>query len=288
MRSSLLSILRCPLDYSGDMSVTVTESAEGRAVFGTLKCPDCGTQYPIEHGIPRLLPSELSTPESAGESLPEVDWPGHELESKRMEMKARDEQADDYDRMWWLNLFSMVEVPAMLMHLYLRSSHTLLEAGCGTGRMTRQFAGRCDSLIGMDYSWESLLACKRKLEKSGVVNVDLVQADICRLPFRSESFDRVVSCQVLEHVPTPESRSAAVEELARVAKSGGNVALSAYQYSVLMRLFGEKEGHHEGGIYFYRFTRDELRHLLSRHMKVESITGALVYHYIARCRKGEA
>ncbi len=287
MRSSLLSILRCPLDYSGDMSVTVAESAEGQAVFGTLKCPDCGTRYPIEHGIPRLLPRELASDTSEESDASDRIWPDTEAQSKRMEMKARDEQADDYDRMWWLNLFSMVEVPAMLMNLSLRPSDTLLEAGCGTGRMTRQFAGRCDSLIAMDYSWESLLACKRKLDSSGISNVDLVQADICRLPFRSGSFDRVVSCQVLEHVPTPESRSSAVEELARVAKRGGNVALSAYQYSVLMRLFGEKEGQHGGGIYFYRFTRDELRHLLSRHLKVESITGALVYHYIARCRKGE-
>jgi ubiquinone/menaquinone biosynthesis C-methylase UbiE len=205
-----------------------------------------------------------------------------------MEMKARDDQAEAYDRMWWLNLFSLVEVPAMLWHLSLRATDTLLEAGCGTGRMTRQFAEKCESLVAMDYSWESLLACQRKLGSAGVSNVDLVQADICRLPFRSASFERVVSCQVLEHVPTPESRSAAIEQLARVTKEDGNVALSAYKYSMLMRLFGEKEGHHEGGIYFFRFTRPELVHLLSRHLHVESVTGALVYHYIARCRKEEA
>ena len=288
MRSSLLSTLRCPLDYSGDMSIVVAQSEEGRAISGTLTCPDCGTRYTIEQGIPRLLPPGLNSDGSEESESSEGIWPDPETQNKRMEMKARDEQTDEYDRMWWLNLFSLVEIPAMLMHLSLRSSHSLLEAGCGTGRMTRQFAERCDSLLAMDYSWESLLACKRKLDAAGVSNVDLVQADICRLPFRSESFDRIVSCQVLEHVPTPESRSAAIEELARVVKRGGNVALSAYQYSVLMRLFGEKEGHHEGGIYFYRFTRDELRRLLARHMHVESITGALVYHYIARCRKGEA
>jgi ubiquinone/menaquinone biosynthesis C-methylase UbiE len=154
--------------------------------------------------------------------------------------------------------------------------------------MTRQFSERCESLIAMDYSWESLLACKAKLDSAGVQNVDLVQADICRLPFRSESFDRAVSCQVLEHVPTAESRAAAIDELSRILKKGGNLALSAYQYSLLMRLFGEKEGHHAGGIYFYRFTRDEFRRLLSRSFQVDSITGALVYHYIARCQKGES
>src|SRR5438105_63975 len=106
-----------------------------------------------------------------------------------MEMKARDEQAEDYDRMWWLNIFSLLEIPAMLMHLSLRPSHLLLEAGCGTGRMTRQFAERAESVVAIDYSWESLLACGQKLEAADVQNVDLVQADICRLPFRAESFD---------------------------------------------------------------------------------------------------
>ena len=266
------------------MSVTVLETKNGRALTGTLTCPACGARYPIERGIPRLLPPELVPPAPAP-GAPDVHWPGSETENKRMEMKARDEQVDEYDRMLGLNLFSLIEIPAMLMHLSLRPSHALLEAGCGTGRMTRQFAERCESMVAMDFSWESLLACQQKLEAAGVENVELLQADICRLPLRSDSFDRVVSCQVLEHVPTPESRSAAIEQLARVTKNGGNAVISAYKYSVWMRLFGQKEGHHDGGIYFYRFTRDELRYLLSRHLEVESITGALVYHYIARCSK---
>ena len=52
-----------------------------------------------------------------------------------------------------------------------------------------------------------------------------------------------------------------------------------------MRLFGEKQGEHDGGIPFYRFDKEELRSLLSRSFLVEGMTGALVYHYIARCRK---
>jgi hypothetical protein len=76
-----------------------------------------------------------------------------------------------------------------------------------------------------------------------------------------------------------------VGELARVTQDSGAVVVSAYQHSFYTRLFGKKEGAHAGGIYYYRFHRAELRALLSRFLEVRGMTGALVYHYLARCRK---
>ena len=59
--------------------------------------------------------------------------------------------------------------------------------------MTREFAGRCSRLIAVDYSFESLRVNAAKLRDAGIQNVDLVQADICHLPFRRDTFDRTVS-----------------------------------------------------------------------------------------------
>jgi ubiquinone/menaquinone biosynthesis C-methylase UbiE/uncharacterized protein YbaR (Trm112 family) len=282
MNESLLQWLRCPSGCEGPLGLHVERLVDGDIYSGALCCAGCSRVYPIEEGIPRMLPQELSAPPNSPS-----EGEGVEATTRKLsEMQARDAQVEEYDRMWYLNLFGLVEVPAMLLNLSLASDHLLLEAGCGTGRMTRQFAGRCRRLISVDFSWESLRVCAAKLRRAGVRNVDLVQADICHLPLKTDAFDRVVSCQVLEHIPTPESRSAAVGDLARVLRPDGNLAISAYQYSLLMRLFGEKEGEHAGGIYFYRFDREELHTLLGRHFRVEGMTGALVYHYIARCRKG--
>src|SRR5262249_11805280 len=178
-----------------------------------------------------------------------------------------------------------IEIPITLAQMNLRPDDVLLEAGCGTGRMTPTFARRCRSLLAVDFSLESLRVCRSKLERAGVTNADLIQADVCALPFRSDLFSKVVSCQVLEHIPTPESRARMVAELARVARGGGRVVLSAYQHSLFPRLFGQKEGAHDGGIYYYRFHRRELRDLLADALEVQGVTGALVYHYLARCRK---
>jgi ubiquinone/menaquinone biosynthesis C-methylase UbiE len=231
-----------------------------------------------------MLPAEqLAAVESQSseDELDEVD------KLKAGEMRARDEQAEDYDKMWMLNLFSVVEIPLTLKYLGLEQSHLLLEAGCGTGRMTREFAKHAKEVVSVDFSWESLQRCKRKLTDAGVTNVHLLQADICRLPFASNQFDRVVSCQVLEHVPQAHHQNAA-RDLGRVLRKGGQLALSAYQYNIFCKMKHDKSGFHDGGIPYYRFDKQELRELLSTSLRVERMTGALAYHYLARCRKESA
>jgi len=64
--------------------------------------------------------------------------------------------------------------------------------------------------------------------------------------------------------------------------------LSAYKHSLWTRLFGRKEGDHEGGIPYYRFDAGELRSVLSTGFDVNTITGALVYIYITRSVKKQA
>ena len=126
---------------------------------------------------------------------------------------------------------------------------------------------------------------RKKLRGDGLGHLPLVQADLCHLPFADGVFDRVVSCQVLEHVPGEAARRQAVSELARVVRTGGTLALSAYKHSLFTRAFAKKEGQHDGGIPFFRFTRRELRALLATAFEVQSVTGVLVYIYLARCVK---
>ena len=279
MRYETLSALRCPAGCLPELEPIPDEETGSEIINGKLICVGCGCEYPVTDGIARLLPPHLDLPETA----PTIADDSAEL--KRSEMAARDLQAEDYDRMRGLALFSKIEIPVTLAQMNLNPNDVLLEAGCGTGRMTPIFAGRCKSMLAVDFSFESLRRCQAKLRQAGITNVDLAQADVCALPFAKNSFSKLVSCQVLEHIPTPESRDRMISELARVVNPGGAVVLSAYQHSFFTRLFGKKEGQHDGGIYYYRFTRAELRALLAAHLDVRGLTGALVYHYLARCEK---
>ncbi|MCX6376511.1 MAG: methyltransferase domain-containing protein [Armatimonadetes bacterium] len=282
MKRDLVPLLRCPTGCASELSLRADERASTPEILsGAVVCRDCGREYPIQRSILRMLPHDLTS----DTAVVPASHHDHATIHKRSEMKARDSQTRAYERMWHLNLFGRIEIPITMRPLRLSRHHNLLEAGCGTGRMTRSFAGKCDRLVAVDFSLRSLQRNRANLRRRGVKNVDLIQADLCRLPIRAEAFDRVVSCQVLEHIPTVESRESAVRELARVLRKGGRLVLSAYQHSLLTSLFGEKEGEHAGGIYFYRFDRRELRRLLERALEVRSITGILVYHYIASCRK---
>ncbi len=278
MKRQTIALLRCPTGCVGDLELVDAHSKSDDVIDGEIICSECGSCYSVEQGIARMLPGGLS-------DIYVDSSTSDEYLKKRSEMAARDSQAEAYDRMLGLTLFGKLEIPLTLSKMNLHQNSVLLEAGCGTGRMTPIFAAKCKLHLAVDFSWESLLACSKKLKSASINNVDLVQADVCALPFQTAQFSTVVSCQVLEHIPTPESRSRMISELSRVAYHDAPVVISAYQHNILTRVFEKKEGSHTGGIYYYRFHRKELRTLLSQSLKVRGMTGAMVYHYIADCRK---
>ncbi len=57
MRPDLLDILRCPV-CRGELTMTVRRREREEVVEGTLRCPKCAVDYPIEDGIPDLLPPD--------------------------------------------------------------------------------------------------------------------------------------------------------------------------------------------------------------------------------------
>ncbi|HPA97666.1 MAG TPA: methytransferase partner Trm112 [Methanothrix sp.] len=54
----MLDILACPL-CKGDLTLEVFEENEKEIVTGKLCCPACRECYPIEEGIPNMLPPDL-------------------------------------------------------------------------------------------------------------------------------------------------------------------------------------------------------------------------------------
>ncbi|UPV99869.1 methytransferase partner Trm112 [Halorussus gelatinilyticus] len=59
MKQSLMDIICCPLDKQElELDATETEGDE-EVISGTLTCTECGETYPIEDGIPNLLPPDM-------------------------------------------------------------------------------------------------------------------------------------------------------------------------------------------------------------------------------------
>ena len=55
MKRETVDILVCPV-CRGRLTLTVGEESDGRIQSGSLRCAACRVDYPIEAGIPHLLP----------------------------------------------------------------------------------------------------------------------------------------------------------------------------------------------------------------------------------------
>ncbi len=58
MKESLMEIICCPMDKH-ELELTVEKRDGDEILEGTLTCPECGETYPIEDGIPNLLPPDM-------------------------------------------------------------------------------------------------------------------------------------------------------------------------------------------------------------------------------------
>lgn len=94
----------------------------------------------------------------------------------------------------------------------------VLSIGCGSGELERDLIKLGRSVVGMDICHEMLQSAQQR----GVKKV--VQADACRLPFASSSFDLAVFPESIGYFGLDD----ALPGVARVLKRHGRLLLTAY------------------------------------------------------------
>ncbi|MHB8055690.1 MAG: class I SAM-dependent methyltransferase [Candidatus Aminicenantales bacterium] len=102
---------------------------------------------------------------------------------------------------------------------------TVLELGCGYGRIMTALAGKAGRIVGIDTSRASLAAGWAYL--ASFPNCFLIQADAIRLPFSDRCFDLVVCLQNGISAFHVDPRKL-IEESVRVTKPGGIALFSSY------------------------------------------------------------
>lgn len=98
-------------------------------------------------------------------------------------------------------------------------SKSVLEIGCGIGRITEFFSYDFAKVCGIDIS-ESMIE-KGRQRLSGRHNIRLFATDGVHYPFSEGEFDLVFSFIVFQHMPSKEIIRSNMEEIARVLKPGG-------------------------------------------------------------------
>ena len=123
-----------------------------------------------------------------------------------------------------------LETTLHFLDKHLPPSGTILDAGGGPGRYTIELARRGYTMTLLDMTPANLTFARRQIKRAGVQArvSDVVEGTILDLTrFASGSFDAVVCLGgPLSHVLDAADRRRAVDELLRVVKPGGIVALS--------------------------------------------------------------
>jgi SAM-dependent methyltransferase len=158
------------------------------------------------------------------------------------------------DSFWWYTgmrqiLFALLD-PVLVPMRDARRACKLLEIGCGTGYMTRQFEQRYKlTSFPTDLARQAL----EYITQAGTERA--AQSDATLLPYAAESFDIAVALDVLVHL-RPGDEKRAVQELARVLKSGGLLVLRVAALDML------RSRHSQFILEYQRFTRKRLLGLM--------------------------
>ena len=163
--------------------------------------------------------------------------------------------------------------------LWARGAGRVLDAGCGSSLIVQSL----NNAIGMDYNYAKLRFLRRH-------EIPLVNGSAFALPFKDESFDCVISSQVIEHIPYDES---VFSEMCRVLRTGGRLILGTPDYATIgWRIIEPIYGFLMPGGYkdehITHYTLERLREILARHgMVIEETAYIVRSEMILRCRKVE-
>ncbi len=108
----------------------------------------------------------------------------------------------------------------------------VLDIGCGPGWYTVQYARGGAQVTGVDLTERAVQLATRFIQREGLANAEVMQADAQVLPFEPDSFDLVASSGVLHHAPDTEQT---FREVRRVLRPGGEARITLYYMNALLR-----------------------------------------------------
>jgi SAM-dependent methyltransferase len=138
---------------------------------------------------------------------------------KRRQTVVRRQQTRGQSRAWFTLQEPDQAVRQWSQTLAQSGRRHVLDVGCGGGRHV-VYLGRLGlAVTAGDQAAFALTETQRWLVRERL-QADLVQLEMTALPFQSETFDAVLSVNVLQHAD-PEQARAAVQEVWRVLRPGG-------------------------------------------------------------------
>ena len=151
-----------------------------------------------------------------------------------------DHEAETYDKQFTSPVWSKISTPLTFIQIksLLKPGMCILDVGGGTGRWAEKILQTADvTIIVLDIS--SKMLEKSKIRLSPYQNADLIQGDICSLPFEPQTFDLALAeLDVISYCFHPKD---AVKEIYRVLKTKGFFHMSVDSLYSMVRTYVASE-----------------------------------------------
>lgn len=120
-----------------------------------------------------------------------------------------------------------VHLETIIQEGQIRDGERILDVGCGWGRILiglRKYLPHAE-LVGIEIIEKLIERAKKAIirEIGSLDRIDLLVGDADDLPFKNQSFDRVIAIRVLQYLPSP---ARTLKEFKRVLKDGGTVVIA--------------------------------------------------------------
>lgn len=149
-----------------------------------------------------------------------------------------DVESERYDQLRWQNKSGKArdewQYHALTSLLGSVINDTVLEIGCGTGRMTFRLLFQCGRLIALDFSSKMLTLAKGKT-RDPQSTLCLLLANACQLPLSNEGIDAVLLVNTLQLIKSPEKL---FSEIRRVLKPAGRLIFNYPNLSSIFLPYG--------------------------------------------------
>lgn len=153
---------------------------------------------------------------------------------------------------WWFRVRARILMCRVRAILSNRHNPRILNVGVATG-YTSELLGQLGEVQSVEYDQ----ACYDFLRNN--VPIEVIHGSILALPFEDDYYDLVCAFDVVEHVQDDQR---AVQELKRVTRPGGSVAVTVPAF---MKLWSR---HDEVNHHYRRYTLPQLRRLFGASGKV--------------------